>query len=271
MRLGVVGVAGSGPAGFAAADRAARGAWLAAALPGAPSVVADVVVAHAAGSPSPHGTVLIAGTGAVAASVRDDEVARRADGHGWLLGDTGSGVWLGVQAARATLEALDGRGRTTGLTVDVLTELGALGSGGPLPADVGDRTTLAQRVIGIVDLMRPAELGRLAPLVSRAAEAGDPVAARISAAAVDGLMETLGAVHEGPAAGGVGVGAAVVLAGSVLLQPGPVRSGVRLGVLDRWGVEPHDAGDGAGGAATMALRRAGHPVTAGVHARLTAR
>ncbi|MGI5215489.1 BadF/BadG/BcrA/BcrD ATPase family protein [Plantactinospora sp. CA-290183] len=58
--------------------------------------VGDAVVAFAAGTPAVTGSVLIAGTGAVAAEVRDATVGRTADGLGWLLGDEGSGFWLGL-------------------------------------------------------------------------------------------------------------------------------------------------------------------------------
>ena len=76
--------------------------------------------------------------------------------------------------------------------------------------------------------MRPAELGRLAPLVSRAAESGDPVADRITAAAVRGLLQTLATVYDGADAVDADTyRGTVVLAGSVLLQPGPISSGVR--------------------------------------------
>ena len=272
VRTGVLGVAGADTAGHARVDQAAVTAWRAAGLAGRPRVVPDIAIAHAAGSPSQHGVVLIAGTGAVAAAIRDDAVDRRADGLGWLLGDTGSGVWLGVRAARAALAALDGREPTTPLAVDVLVELGALTSGSPLPSAAADRAALAQRVIATVDAMRPAELGRLAPLVSRAAESGDPVAARITAAAVRGLLQTLATVYDGADAVGADTNrGTVVLAGSVLLQPGPISSGVRRAILDRGETDVRDAGDGAGGAAAIALRQAGHPVTDEMHARLTRR
>ncbi|MEJ7795622.1 MAG: hypothetical protein WKF50_08715 [Nocardioides sp.] len=148
---------------------------------------------------------------------------------------------------------------------DVLLELGVLDVGAALPAAPEARAALAQEVIGAVDRMRPAELGRLAPLVSRAAEAGDQVAIRLAEAAVTGLVQTLAAVQESTTS----TGPDVVLAGSVLLSPGPVRSGVRRAVLQRWGLAARDAGDGAGGAAVLALRRSGRQVTLEVHARLT--
>ena len=51
--------------------------------------------------------MLIAGTGSAAGLVRDHRLVRTADGHGWLLGDDGSGFWLGREAVRSVLRKLD--------------------------------------------------------------------------------------------------------------------------------------------------------------------
>lgn len=67
--------------------------------------------------------MVIAGTGSVAARIEDHRLVASAGGHGWLLGDEGSAFWLGREAVRATLHALD-RGRTDGdLVTAVLDEL----------------------------------------------------------------------------------------------------------------------------------------------------
>lgn len=261
VRAGVLALAGAGAAGRAAAARAAAQAWAAAALPGVPTVVPDVVAAHAAGSPRPAGTVLVAGTGAMAAAVAEDRVVCRADGHGWLLGDAGSGVWLGVRAARAALAALEGRGGQTALTAEVLRALAVDAEPADPAASPARREQVTQAVIAAVDRMRPVALGRLAPLVSEAAAAGDEVAAGIVAEAVGELVNTLAAVLR--------PGSDLVLAGSVLRTPGPVREGVRAAVLDRWRLPSSDAGDGAGGAAVLAWRGAGVAVGPTAHARLT--
>ncbi|MEV4176088.1 BadF/BadG/BcrA/BcrD ATPase family protein [Nonomuraea sp. NPDC049709] len=70
--------------------------------------VGDIVTAFAAGTPVPSGTVLISGTGAIAAKITDHVPVATADGYGWQLGDEGSAFWLGRAAARATIRALDG-------------------------------------------------------------------------------------------------------------------------------------------------------------------
>ncbi len=65
------------------------------------------------------GVVLAVGTGSVILGVGSDRVAR-VDGWGHLLGDAGSGFWLGREALAAVLRAHDGRGPQTALTDAVL-------------------------------------------------------------------------------------------------------------------------------------------------------
>ncbi|WP_067968603.1 BadF/BadG/BcrA/BcrD ATPase family protein [Nocardiopsis trehalosi] len=240
----VFGVAGASSAPERAEELAGR-AWADVGLPGAPRVIDDIAVAFAAGSAAPEGAVLIAGTGAVAARVRDGAVVRRCDGHGWLLGDEGSAVWLGVAGLRAALAAADGRGPATVL-------------GDRLAAALGVAPGDTRRIVRAAHERPPAELGRLAPEVTGAAAAGDAVAGGLVADAAHRLLAALDAVA--PAAG-----APVVVAGA-LLADGPVAEAVRGGIRERRGADPLPAADGALGAAGLALRRTGAPASA--HAAL---
>lgn len=61
-----------------------------------------------------HGVVLAVGTGTVVLGVGPKRVAR-VDGWGHLLGDAGSGFWIGREALAAVLRAHDGRGPATAL------------------------------------------------------------------------------------------------------------------------------------------------------------
>jgi N-acetylglucosamine kinase-like BadF-type ATPase len=249
-------------------------------------------VAFAAGTAGSAGALLLSGTGALAARFAGGEVERRCDGYGWLLGDEGSAVWIGLRALRAVLAALDGRGEPTALVRPACELLGAVPPGGlsglewterapgepgglssaaragSAPGEPGglsgvEREVLAQAVVAAGFARPPAELGLLAPVVSAAADAGDRVAGEIADAAAAKLLRDLDTV-------GLPAGGAVVLAGSVLLTPGPVARAVRAGVLSRTGVEPRVAADGAGGAAALAVARlTGRPVPPVVHARLT--
>ena len=98
-------------------------AWADAGLTCAVRVVSDVTVAFAAGTPAPDGTLLVSGTGAVAARMHDRLPVHFRDGYGWLLGDEGSGFWIGRQAARAALAAADGRRPMAELATSVLARL----------------------------------------------------------------------------------------------------------------------------------------------------
>ena len=69
----------------------------------------DVVTAYAGALGLQPGVVVAAGTGAVALAVAPDAAAR-SDGWGHLLGDAGSGFWVGRRALEQALRAHDGRG-----------------------------------------------------------------------------------------------------------------------------------------------------------------
>ncbi|XRQ11291.1 N-acetylglucosamine kinase [Actinomadura welshii] len=112
---------------------------------------------------------------------------------------------------------------------------------------------LAQAIIKEVYGRPPAALGRLGPVVAAAAAAGDPVARRITEEAAQWLLRDVDAVR--PALSDPC--APVVMHGSVLRE-GPVADAVRTGLRDRFRAAPRCAGDGAVGAAGMALRRLGH-------------
>src|SRR5918994_242731 len=83
-------------------------------------VVNDALVALVAGAGDDPGVVLIAGTGSIAYGVNTDGYAARSGGWGFVLGDEGSGYWIGRQALTAVVRAADGRGAKTRLTELVL-------------------------------------------------------------------------------------------------------------------------------------------------------
>lgn len=62
-----------------------------------------------------HGAVVASGTGVVTLAVGPQGVAR-VDGWGYLMGDAGSGFWVGREALAAVMRAHDGRGPATALT-----------------------------------------------------------------------------------------------------------------------------------------------------------
>ncbi|BAS28277.1 hypothetical protein LIP_2436 [Limnochorda pilosa] len=129
-------------------------------------LVHDGVGALLAGTLGGPGLLLLAGTGSLALALGPEGQEVRAGGWGYLLGDEGSGYWIGREAIRAALRAHDGRGPATGLTT-VLREAAGLEDVtalvGPVHRGERDRGWIA----------------RLARPVVEAADAGDTVAARI--------------------------------------------------------------------------------------------
>ena len=244
------GIAGSGVAGRTRALEALTEATARCGIPdGRAHLVTDLVVAYAAAAPTPDGALLLAGTGAVAARLRGFEVVARCDGLGWLLGDIGSGVWLGLAGLRAAAAALDGRGPATALTDAALAW--ARDQAGTVAHRAGGADP--QELVRLVDGLPPAGLGGFARAVAAAAEQGDPVATGIVDDAASGLVTTLGTVS--PASSGD----VVVLAGSVLTRPGPVRAAV-VARLEAQGRRLRDAGTPVAGAVRLAAERAGWAV-----------
>ena len=87
-------------------------------------VTHDAIAALYAGNPAGCGVVLISGTGSIAFGRNDEGDERRAGGWGYLIGDEGSAVWLGLEGLRAAAHHADGRGAGTAITAHVLRELG---------------------------------------------------------------------------------------------------------------------------------------------------
>ncbi|HEV7900194.1 MAG TPA: BadF/BadG/BcrA/BcrD ATPase family protein [Planosporangium sp.] len=232
--------------------------WASAGLTCPIRIVADAVTAFAAGTPARAGSVLVAGAGAIAARVDGEEVTDRIDGNGWLVGDDGSGFWIGRQAVRAVFAALDRRGEQTLLRHAVLA---ALTGHDDVPADLAEQVELLR---GAVYDGPPIALAGLAPLVPAAAEAGDRVAQRIVDRAVTLLVDTATALAgDDPAE-------PLVLAGSVLGRAGLIGREVGRRLADHHGGQPLHAGSPAGGAAWLAAKRLNPNLDVAAHARLTA-
>lgn len=228
---------------------AVKRAWHDLGIRARPRIVLDVVAAFAAGTVVSRGLVLAVGTGAVAALVDEGRLVRRAGGRGWLVGDEGSAVWLGVEGVRAALLALDGRGPATALRQLVPKALG-----------VESAADVATAITDAVYSGAPAELGRLAPLVVEAAERGDAVASSLIEAAADQLVGTAeaAAADEDPAV--------VVLAGSLLIRVPAVGGTVRERLASRWPTAAMaDAASAEAGATALAIvDHTGTPVSAAV-------
>ncbi|WFE93781.1 BadF/BadG/BcrA/BcrD ATPase family protein [Micromonospora sp. WMMD987] len=244
VHAGAIGLAGAGrlradPDGRAAFDRA----WSDAGLRCPYTVHSDALVGYASGTAAPDGTILVAGTGAIAAQVRGLRLDRVADGHGWLLGDAGSGFWLGREAVRTLLADLDAGTAPGPLGRRLLAELLGTTDVAARPRDTVDA------VVQAVTRQPPVALARLAPLVVDDAADGGPVAAGLLRRAAAHLVTSAGRIRP------TGATTPLVLGGGLLTGDTPLAAAVRVEVARHWPDAPvHPAGDGAAGAAWLAAR-----------------
>jgi len=116
----VAGVAGAGRP----RDQLSVKAALAKLFPGAEcEAVNDAVIALAAGTLGEAGAVVIAGTGSMSFAIGPKGDTARAGGWGYLLGDEGSGFYVGLEGIKAALKDHDGTGPRTALKDRILREL----------------------------------------------------------------------------------------------------------------------------------------------------
>lgn len=144
-------------------------------------VVNDALIALVAGAGDAPGIVVIAGTGSIVYGRNAVGEAARAGGWGHMIGDEGSGYWIGREALAAVMRASDGRGPATRLSDAILAHF-AVDEVARLPRIVYDRE--APR----------AAVAALGPIVQEAADAGDAVATRVLERAVDELVLAAGSV-----------------------------------------------------------------------------
>jgi glucosamine kinase len=194
------------------------------------AVLSDATAAQLGALNGAPGTVLIVGTGAVAFRFDDAGTLHRADGWGPMLGDRGSGRWIGQQGLQAALQAHDG-----GPDTSLLAAAAALaGSPEQLPAWLAESDNPART------------MARFTPVVLKEAEAGDAVARGILDEACRLLVNTVSLAS--------GETRRVALLGGVVKSE--FFGGLLHNALASAGIEVVAAlGDGMDGAALAANRR----------------
>ncbi len=126
-------------------------------------IVNDALVALETGAPGQPGVVVISGTGSIAYGRNAAGEAARSGGWGYVLGDEGSGYWIGRAALRAVLRAADHRGPQTRLTAMLLNHF-----------EVAQPQELLRKVYQ--QTTKPAAMGALATAVQAAFDEGDQAA-----------------------------------------------------------------------------------------------
>ena len=137
-------------------------------------IVNDALIALETAAPGQPGVVIISGTGSIAYGRNAAGEAARSGGWGYVLGDEGSGYWIGRAALRAVLRAADLRGPRTVLTQMLLDHF---------------QVTQPQLLLHEVyhQHLKPAAIGALASSVHTAFSEGDEAAAGILRGAADEL------------------------------------------------------------------------------------
>jgi N-acetylglucosamine kinase-like BadF-type ATPase len=221
-------------------------AWNGAGLVCEPDFIGDLEVAFASGTPESDGTVLIAGTGSAAGLVRDHRLVRTADGHGWLLGDDGSGFWLGREAMRSLLRALD-LGEPIGLLGEAVVKAVLPNHDEHANAEREGYDRLRDDLIRTVNARPPVLLAELARTVVVAYDQNDKTAHALVKRAAELLTETVSRLRttsdNGP----------LVLAGSVAGESSPVGRLLRQSIHEHFDGEVLTAHNGVGGATWLAL------------------
>ncbi len=179
------------------------------------ALAADAATAYAGALGQRPGAVVAAGTGVIALGTDLTAAAgwRRADGWGHLLGDCGSGAWIGRAGLEAALRAHDGR-----------------------PGGSAALLACAEAVFGPVDGLpgalypradRPAVLASFAPEVARCAQEDDMVALGILRAAAGHLADAAAAVCP------PGAGRVVACTGGLFGIGAPLLDPLRTALAER--------------------------------------
>jgi N-acetylglucosamine kinase-like BadF-type ATPase len=216
----------------------------------------DLLATFHSGTAQLDGYVLLSGTGASAVRIEHGEVVAISDGLGWLLGDAGSGFWIGHRVVQAALAALDRRAAPTRLTELLLRDVDV--EAPPDTLDLG-RPAAVEAILGKLYTLRPVQLARFASLAFEAD--GDDAADAIVHEAAQHLVDTLAAVTRPETRGPIVLGGGILTHSHRLSQLiATARQDSDLSVVT----------DGVVGSAVIALRRAGVDVQPEIHAAIQA-
>jgi len=210
----------------------------------------DSVTGYLAGNGTAPGVVLAIGTGSVTLAASDTRTAK-VDGWGYLLGDAGSGFWLGRAGLDAVMRAYDGRGPATALSTPAVDLFGA-------------EDEMYMRLQG--DTRRVSLVASFARTVVEAAAAGDAVALGITRGAAEELAVS-GASALARTGWMPGSPARASWVGSLLTHSEVLRAHVDEHLAVRTGglTLEHPFGGPLDGVSTLLDVAGGHPLHALIH------
>jgi len=130
------------------------------------SVDSDAVVALSGAFGTAPGIIIISGTGAICFGKNSEGKVVRSGGWGYLLGDEGSGYFIGREAIIAALKDFDGRGEKTLLRSDLERHFQLSSIDQIIPAVYQDK-------------INRAAIADVAPIVFEQANRGDAIAEEI--------------------------------------------------------------------------------------------
>ena len=148
----------------------------------------DARVALAGATGNQPGVVIIAGTGSIACGINVRGRFARSGGWGPIMGDEGSGNYIGRRALEAVMMAYDYRGEPTSMMDPVLKHFG-VASPPELATVIYDSSSKEKGEV-------QGKIAQLSRIAVTAAQAGDKVAQAIIFAAAEELAKTAVAVIE---------------------------------------------------------------------------
>lgn len=213
-------------------------------------VLNDVDAANIGAFAGGPGILILAGTGSMAWARDEQGTSHRTGGWGEIVGDEGSGYWVGKQVLGAVSKSIDGRTGPTSLVEGVFALLGL---------DSADQVNQLEGWASRLTEPR-AQIASLAPLALAHAEQGDTAARAIVDAAADELTWHVRMLERKLAAPAIAWSYAGGLFHSAVLREAVVE---RIGRSPRLPLLPP-----IGGALLAAAQHLGWPITDAFVARL---
>ncbi|HET9127740.1 MAG TPA: BadF/BadG/BcrA/BcrD ATPase family protein [Propionibacteriaceae bacterium] len=202
----------------------------------------DSITSYLAALGADPGVVVASGTGVVTLAVGAERIAR-VDGWGYIMGDAGSGWWIGREGLVSGMRAFDGRGGSEGMLAAIRRDFGApTGAYMVLQADPARVQRVASYARLVLDLAAEGDAACRDIVVRAAGELADSAATG---------LRLVGETDEPRAAGLGGIFRSPLMAESFAAQLAAMVPGARV-------VPPRGAG--LDGAALLARLPGDHPL-----------